>query len=177
MTRRTMTEWLAGSHGRPERVRAEWRERGVAVLPIGSRFDAVRLPDPLVHAAVGTADLGHNHTDFALGERLGGPVIHDGHGRNYYAIVPPGTVAEWRSAVCGVECLGRGTHLGIPALDLVAYDPAHPVYWAEVGPRPGYCDPASVAFLVRVGAARLAGFRQEQGQAQPLTSVSEEAPL
>lgn len=153
---RTMTEWLAGSDGRPEKVHAAWRKEGVALLAIGGRFDVVRLPEPLVQAAVGTVGLGHSHTDFALGERLDGPVIHDGHGRNYYPLVPPGTVHEWRSPAPGVECLGRGTHVGIPAPDLFAYDPTHPVYWAAVGPMSGYCDPSSVALLVRVGAARLA---------------------
>ncbi|WP_328930680.1 hypothetical protein OG429_40790 (plasmid) [Streptomyces sp. NBC_00190] len=155
MTRRTMADWLAGSHARPEQVRAEWRERGIAVLPIGSAFDAVRLPEQLVHAAVGDRALGQAYTDFALEVHLDGPVIHDGHGRNYYALVPAGTVSAWRSAA-GAECLGLGTHLGVPALDVHEYGPTHPVYWAAVGPRPAYCDPASVALLVRIGAARLA---------------------
>lgn len=160
-----MTEWLASSHAQPEQVRTAWREHGIAVLPIGSLFDAIRLPEELVHAAVGDRALGQAHTDFALGVHLEGPAIHDGHGKNYYAIVPAGTVHEWRSTALGVECLGRGTHLGVPALNIIEYQPTHPVYWAAVDPRPGHCDPASVALLVRIGAARLSEASEPQQRA------------
>jgi hypothetical protein len=151
-----MAGWLADSHDRPEQVRAEWRQRGVALIPIGRHFDVVRLPEPVVFAAICAETLTDVITDLALDESLDGPVIHDGHGRNYYAIVPAGTIREWRHTGLGVECLGPGTHFGVPAVDVQAYDATHPIYWATLGGTSRYCDPASVALLASIGAARLA---------------------
>lgn len=154
--KRKMADWLADSYGQPEQVRAEWRDRGVALIPIGRIFDAIRLPEPVVFAATDTEEQDYEHADAALAECLGGPVIHDGHGRNYYAIVPAGTVAEWRYSGLGVECLGPETHFGVPAVDIQGYDPTHPNYWATLGGPSRYCAPESVALLVCLGAARLA---------------------
>ncbi|MFI5617539.1 hypothetical protein [Streptomyces sp. NPDC051567] len=164
MSRRTMTDWLAGSHHQPGQVRAEWRERGISVLPVGHRFDAVRLPEPLVHAAVhpavhaagAPAGPCRAPAGTGLAGHLDGPVIHDGRGRTYYALVPPGTATTWRAAAPGVTCLGPGTHLGVPAEGLLEYHPAHPVHWTAATTRRRHCDPASVALLVRAGTARLA---------------------
>lgn len=152
----TMADWLADSHDRPQQVRAEWHQRGVALIPIGRQFDVIRLPEPIVFAAIAAESLTDVITDLALEESLEGPVIHDGHGRNYYAIVPAGTVREWRHTGLGVECLGPGTHFGVPAVDIKEYDATHPIYWATLGGTSRYCDPASVGLLVRIGAARLA---------------------
>ncbi|MET9606278.1 hypothetical protein ABZZ17_14570 [Streptomyces sp. NPDC006512] len=156
MTRSTMASWLTGSHDQPEQVRTQWRERGIVLLPIGRTFDAVRLPERLVFAALGTAGRDFAQTDSGLEESLGGPVIHDGHGRNYYALVPPGTVREWSCAAPGVECLGSGTYFGVPDPAVREYGATHPVYWATLGGGSRFRDPASVALLVRAGAARLA---------------------
>jgi hypothetical protein len=150
-----LADWLAGSHDHPEQVRAQWRERGIALVPLGGVFDAVRLPEPVVLAALLTDGDGCAHLDDALEETLRGPVVHDGHGRNYYAIVPPG-VREWRHSAHGVECLGSGTHFGVPAVGVRDYDATHPVHWATLGTSSRYCDPASVALLVRIASARLA---------------------
>ncbi|MEU9375263.1 hypothetical protein AB0D94_16010 [Streptomyces sp. NPDC048255] len=175
MTRQMMTDWLVGSHDQPEQVRTEWRERGIALLPIGRTFDAVRLPERLVFAALCTEGRSYAHTDFGLEESLGGPVVHDGHGRNYYAIVPAGTVREWRSCAPGVECLGSGTYFGVPAVDVLGYDVTHPVYWATLGAGSRFCEPASVALLVRVGVARLAEGESRPGSASA-EAGSERAP-
>lgn len=176
MTRRTMTDWLAASHDHPERVRAEWRERGIALVPIGRRFDAVRLPERLVFAALGTEGRSYAHTDFGLEDGLGGPVIHDGHGRNYYAIVPAGTVREWRSRAPGVECLGSGTYFGVPSVDVLEYDETHPVYWASLGGSSRFCEPASVSFLVRVGVARLAEIEESPHDGGSVSARTAKAP-
>ncbi|MFH8288359.1 hypothetical protein [Streptomyces sp. NPDC018059] len=60
----------------PRRGLQEWREAGVALLPLGSRFDAVRLPEALVHAAVRTTE--PQVIAERLAQRLPGPVIYDG---------------------------------------------------------------------------------------------------
>ncbi|MET9882584.1 hypothetical protein ABZZ20_05370 [Streptomyces sp. NPDC006430] len=173
---RMMTDWLAGSYGQPQQVRAEWRNRGVALIPIGRIFDAIRLPEPVVFAAVCNEGHDYAHADAALDESLGGPVIHDGHGRNYYAIVPAGTVSEWRFTGLGVECLGPGTHFGVPAVDVQEYDATHPIYWATLGGSSGFCAPASVALLVRIGAARLAEAEASQQGADARTLRTEQVP-
>ncbi|MCX4691052.1 hypothetical protein [Streptomyces sp. NBC_01408] len=176
MTRPTMSDWLAGGHDRPEQVRKEWRERGIVLLPIGRAFDAVRLPERVVFAALGTEGRSFAHTDFGLEESLGGPVIHDGHGRTYYAIVPPGTVREWRHCGLGVECLGHGTHFGVPAVDVLEYDATQPIYWATLGGPSKFCEPASVSLLVRVGAARLADAEGRRPGTKPPALRTARAP-
>ncbi|MCX4526431.1 MULTISPECIES: hypothetical protein [unclassified Streptomyces] len=148
-----MTDWLAGGHPDPGQAYAEWAERGVAVIPVGATFGAVRLPEAVVHAAVGSTD--RDDVGFALADRLDGPVIHDGRGRNYYALIRPDAHINWRTAATGVERLAPRTHLGVPAMSRCEYAPHTPIYWAVPGVRPGHCDPASIALLVRVGVARL----------------------
>ncbi|MFE5771457.1 hypothetical protein ACFQ7O_24190 [Streptomyces sp. NPDC056485] len=173
---RIFSDWLASSHSKPEEARADWRENGVTLMPIGRSFEAVRLPERLVRAALGTEEHSFAHTDFGLEESLGGPIIHDGHGRNYYAIVPAGTAAEWRSQVPGVECLTNGTYFGVPATDILEYNAAHPVYWATLGGSSRFCEPASVSLLVRVGAARLAESEGAEQGAESLPARTARAP-
>ncbi|MEV7542160.1 hypothetical protein [Streptomyces sp. NPDC089915] len=167
-TFRIFSAWLVGNHDAPDQAREDWRKTGITLMPIGRAFDVVRLPEPLVQAALGTEGRSFAHSDFGLEESLGGPVIHDGHGRNYYAIVPPGTVTEWRASAPGAECLSHGTYLGVPATGILEYDATHPIYWATLGGASRFCDPASVSLLVRVGSVRLAeaeGDRQGAGGA------------
>lgn len=173
---RNFRDWLASNHNRPEQARNEWRASGITLLPIGRAFDAVRLPERLVQAALGTEGRSPAHTDFGLEESLGGPVIHDGRGRNYYAIVPAGTSGEWRSSAPGVECLGPGAYFGVPAVDVLEHDATHPTYWATLGGPARFCEAASVSLLVRVGAARLAESEGEQQGAGSLPARSARAP-
>ena len=72
---RYITGWLARAHDHPERARTEWSRHGVALLPLGRRFSAVRLPGKLVVAAVGTTDAKAIAEELEF--RLDGPVIHD----------------------------------------------------------------------------------------------------
>ncbi|MCX5014874.1 hypothetical protein OG765_37070 [Streptomyces sp. NBC_00555] len=91
----TTADWYAHCLDDPRDAHTEWREYGVAVLPVGEYFEAVRLPGVLADAAAAsdvTAVVNH-----ALSELLEGPVIHDTRGRNYYALVEPGTRERWRS--------------------------------------------------------------------------------
>ncbi|MFI8104321.1 hypothetical protein [Streptomyces sp. NPDC086023] len=114
-----------------------------------------RLPENLVHAATESAD--HDHVGYLLTTRLDGPVIHDGRGRNYYALIRPEDRVAWHSTAVGVECLPPHTHLGVPATVRCEYTPQTPIYWAVPVVRPSFCDPASIGLLVRVGAARVSG--------------------
>ncbi|MFJ6935676.1 hypothetical protein [Streptomyces sp. NPDC101132] len=158
MSRRTaVAEWLAQSHDNPQQAHTEWAQRGIAVLPTGGRFGAVRIPEALVQAAVESTD--NDHVGYVLAEQLNGPVIHDGRGRNYYALLRPEDRLAWATTAPGVEYLPPRTHLGVPAAGLCQYTAATPIYWAVPVIRPSYCDLAALAMLVHVGAARLAEAR------------------
>ncbi|WP_079406081.1 hypothetical protein [Streptomyces sp. 3211] len=139
----------------PAAAHAAWREHGVAVLPLGVRFEAVRIPDGLVHGAVESSE--DRVVDLPLALALEGPVIHDARGRNHYALVAPGTALRWRSRGA-VECLGDGTHLGVPDPVRDRAAPGRCLYRA-VAPGAGahFCHVAAVRLLVRVGEARLTG--------------------
>ncbi|MFI7355053.1 hypothetical protein ACIBTP_14000 [Streptomyces avidinii] len=147
-------DWYARCLGDHAAAHAAWQEYGVAVLPLGVRFEAVRIPDGLAHAAVESTE--DRVVDLAFTLALEGPVIHDPRGRNRYALVEPGTAQRWRSRDA-VECLGYGTHLGVPGMGRDRSAPGRPLYWAAApGPGAYFCRVAAVRMLVRVGAARLA---------------------
>ncbi|MFE9845755.1 hypothetical protein [Streptomyces goshikiensis] len=149
----TLADWLADSHPDPRQVWADWVAHGVSIIPIGTLFSAVRIPEAIVHAAVETTSshrIGH-----ILADRLDGPVIHDGRGRNFYPLLRVEARLDWGTTAPDVEHLAPGTHLGVPALTLDRYTPATPIYWAVAGYSPRHCDTAATALLVRVGAARL----------------------
>lgn len=152
-TRTSMTEWLADSHPDPKQAYAEWESRGVAVIPVGVRFGAVRIPEAVVHAAVGSTDA--DEVGVALAEGLDGPVIHDARGRNFYALVRPEACMDWGSSFPGVERLAPQTHLGVPAIERCENTPKTPIYWAVPGIRPGHCDANATGLLIRAGAERL----------------------
>ncbi|WP_406341288.1 hypothetical protein [Streptomyces sp. NBC_00648] len=120
---RTVTDWLASAHPVPAQARREF-DVGIALVPTGTKFDAIRLPADVVHAAASSED--PDAVAVFLAETLpGGAVIHDAYGVGvwYYALVPPGTYADWR--VPGVECLRPGTWLGVPRPDLTARPGPH----------------------------------------------------
>lgn len=142
--------WLANAHTDPVAAHEEWADRRLAVLPLGVRFDAVRIPADVLYAALvnvrpaGVAPL--------LEQVLGGPVIQDAE-RWFYPLLPVGPAARWRSREA--DYLGSDTWLGVPQIDQLAPPGA---YWVVPVRKPGrLCDLARVAELVAVGAARLAG--------------------
>ena len=126
--RRLATEhWLmatcpAASH---ERLRMEWQENGVALLPLGTLFSAVRIPGRLIFATALTED--REEVDAFLDDALrGGPVICAPHGSRYYALVPGSVSRTWREAAkewrsADVEVLGIGSYLGVPRVDATGY--------------------------------------------------------
>lgn len=145
-----ITAWLARAHPHPEQAHAEWNERGVALLPLGARFSVVRLPERLVHAAVGSTDL--DTVEAALAERLQGPVIRDtfANGRPYYPLI------QWHAGVVwetdeDAPCLGEGTYMGVPSLGRVT-PPG--TYWL-IRPRVegDLCRPEAVQRLIQQARA------------------------
>ncbi|MFD9561049.1 hypothetical protein [Streptomyces sp. NPDC059994] len=144
---RAVTDWLASAHHVPAQARREF-DVGIALVPTGGKFDAIRLPAPVVHSAAGSQD--PDAVASFLAEVLkDGAVIHDAYGVGvwYYALVPPGTHTHWQ--VAGVECLRPGTWLGVPRVDLTARPGPH---WA-LPPRTvgSVCAARAVADLVALG--------------------------
>ncbi|MBJ3806747.1 hypothetical protein JGB26_06385 [Streptomyces flavofungini] len=130
----------------PRQAESEWARHGVALLPLGVRFDAVRVPARRVHDAVGSAEPAT--VAEALAEWLHGPVIRAARTGSgfYYVLVAPDT--PWRGAE---DRLGTGTYLAVPRIGR----PVSPVtYWAVPPPRRGsLCDPAFLSALLAVAPA------------------------
>ncbi|GGQ02441.1 hypothetical protein ACFFKE_28135 [Streptomyces mutabilis] len=150
---RAIAQWLAQTDPNPERIRREWAAQGVALVPLGERFAAVRMAAYIVHAAVRTADKAGVAT--ALGELLGGSIIHDRRvgGGTYYALIQGHAGLVWAYDDLA-SCLGHGTYLGIPRLD--RQQPPG-TYWV-VPPRfdGDLCAPRDITALMREGRGRLA---------------------
>lgn len=153
-----ITAWLARAHDHPETAHNEWTKHGVALLPLGRRYSAVRLPGNLVTAAIGTTDAKAIAEELEF--RLDGPVIHDSLaiGRPYYALI------QWHAGVVwdggeDTPCLGDGVHLGVPRIQRVQ-PPG--TYWIVRPRREGdLCRPEAVQRLIRDGRAALAAEQAE----------------
>lgn len=146
-----------------DRIRTEWREYRVAMLPLGTLFSAVRIPERVVHAVARTDD--RRMVDEFLAAALGdAPVISDPRGRRYYVLVPASMPARWHEAADAwrtafdVDCLGRDAYLGVPKVEATALDPqAWASYWAVPMSSAGMlCEPQDVARLLAAAARRLA---------------------
>ncbi|MGW2489456.1 hypothetical protein ACWCV9_19885 [Streptomyces sp. NPDC001606] len=158
--RLAVEQWLmatcpAASH---ERIRAEWQENGVALLPLGTLFSAVRIPGRLVFAMALTDDA--EEVDAVLDDALrSGPVICDPQGRRYYALVPASMARSWKEAAAewrakaGVEVLGNGTYLGVPQVGRTRCLPgAGASYWSvPMRSAAELCAPLAVARLIAAG--------------------------
>lgn len=153
----TVERWLLSAlpeFGRT-RARDEWNEYGVAVLPLGTLFSAVRLPALLVHAVA--ASTVPEDIDDVLTEALnGGPVICDLRRGRYYALVPAGVPTAWQDAAedwrrADVEVLGRGWYVGVPRTD--ATEPGlTDSYWSVPMPSAAIlCTALGVARLIAAG--------------------------
>lgn len=151
------THWLLstlGEHGR-DHAREEWDKNGVALLPLGTLFSAVRIPGHLVHTLAGTDSL--EDVDAFLAHALdGGPVICNRNGARYYALVKASLPVTWYRAVddwrasADVDCLGRGSFLGVPRSDAVGPTSGPwESYWSMPMTSPAVlCPPLSVARLI-----------------------------
>lgn len=155
--RQATSQWLLATHPQPEQARREWTENTVALLPLGTLFSAVRIPQALLFAIAGR--MSHQETDAFLADALkGGPVICDPRQRRYWALVPGSMPAKYTAAAegwmdLGVECQGRGWYLGVPRVDVVDLNPeAWTSYWAVPMPSAGeLCAPLTVARLIAAG--------------------------
>lgn len=140
-----------------KRARAEWREQGVAMLPLGTLFSTVRIPGQLLIALTATRDAAV--LDEFLREAFeGGPVICDPRRNCYYALVPASVPRTWQDAANdwredGVDVLGRGTIFGVPHVEATSYDPAgRASYWSVLMDSPAMlCAPLLVARLIAAG--------------------------
>ncbi|WP_369217251.1 hypothetical protein [Streptomyces flavofungini] len=144
-----VADWLARSQRAPELAAREWTETGVALLPLGRRFDAARLPQALVQVAVGVTV--PHETAVRVARLLDGPVIYDDRamGGTYYALMRPPGFRTWEHQAVA-PCLSHGTFLGVPRLDRV--EPPG-TYWVAPPKFAGdLCEPATVAAVVRSGS-------------------------
>ncbi|KUF17245.1 hypothetical protein AT728_15555 [Streptomyces silvensis] len=133
--------WLARAHPVPRQAEAEWANSGVALLPLGVLFDAIRVPGRLIHTAAGSDD--RNVVAQALDAWLHGPVVRDARTGSgcYYVLIAPDTV--WEGAA---DRLSTGTYLGVPR---VGRQVSPVTFWAVPPQDPGQlCDPAHLAALL-----------------------------
>jgi hypothetical protein len=143
----SIANWLARSLDAPEVARQEWRRGRLAMLRTGGVFDAIRVPQELVHAAVGSTD--PEVVSGALAE-LCGPVICD-RATWYYALVLPGTSETWRSPLAQVR--GMGGWLGVPPIGITEPEG---VYWSVPPLRAGgLCATEAVTALLAIGRDQL----------------------
>jgi hypothetical protein len=143
-TERAITEWLARAHPTPDQAHEEWAHGGVALLPLGHRFAAVRLTSQLVETALATIDPATIAEQ--LEERLDGPVIHDTRsaGQPYYALIEWHAGLVWDDTVA--PCLSSAWHMGVPHISRVK-PPG--TYWLVSPRREGdLCRPEAVRKLV-----------------------------
>ncbi|MEU2562828.1 hypothetical protein ABZ626_26315 [Streptomyces longispororuber] len=134
------TAWLADADPRPHKVWAEWEQHGVALIPLGRRFDAVRVPAERMHAAAGS-DTPRTVAD-ALRSWLEGPVLRDLRSSlgPYYVLIAPD--ADWGGPD---DRLSTDVFLGVPR-------PGHPTMltrWIVEPQAPGHlCDPRYLRALL-----------------------------
>ncbi|RCH68749.1 hypothetical protein DT019_08750 [Streptomyces sp. SDr-06] len=147
--RDTIRDWLAASLNRPGDAHQQWKDGHIAVLALGRRFSAVRLPEALV-CAVAAAE---GSTVSSILRTLNGPVIHDPYGHRFYALVPSSPGSELGPYA---KHLGLGHYLGVPRVGDHEPDGTHASYWVVPLRAPhALCDPARLATLIETGAAAL----------------------
>lgn len=144
-----IAEWLARAADDPEQARGQWTTQGVALLRCGRRFDAVRIPADLVHAALGTDEA--PIIAAALPFDLGGPVILDRS--HYYALIFGHSGMVWDEGD-DTPRLGPDTYLGVPRLDRMTPPGAHwvvpPQFDGDV------CRPNTVRLFIARARTKLA---------------------
>lgn len=147
--------WLVGAAADEMEARRDWTNRGVAVLKCGILFRALRMPEGLVQAAVGTTD--PDAVDARLAQALlGGPVVHDTTARTYSALLAAdaGPTPSLKQAGTGFLA---DDFIGIPDPSLTrAADGVR--YWSvPLAEGFGLCSVPAVAQLVEVGRYRIIG--------------------
>ncbi|MEU1021568.1 hypothetical protein ABZ366_05565 [Streptomyces sp. NPDC005904] len=141
--------WLACAQQAPEQARREWADTGVALLPLGRRFEAARLPARLVLAAVDTYD--PPEITERLTRFLNGPAFFDGRamvGTFDILMRTHRTGHVWKYQDIAPR-LGVGNYLGVPRMGRTKPPGTH---WV-VPPRfeGDLCEPATVEALIGFG--------------------------
>jgi hypothetical protein len=176
--RLAVERWLLSAHPSPRLPRTEWSRHGVALIPLGGLFSAVRIPGRLVQALAESTDPAD--IDAFLSDAFDdGPVICDTRGPRYYVLVPAGVPHTWHDAADDwrrddVESLGRGAYLGVPHPTAVEF-PTRGVasYWSVPMRSAGrLCAPLTVARLIAAGAHVLADLEAVWPAAAPLTRAA-----
>ncbi|WP_229697333.1 hypothetical protein [Streptomyces lasiicapitis] len=126
--RGAIADWFARAHPSPREAVAEWANRGVTLLPLGVRFDAVRVPAERIHDAVCSENPKTVAT--ALDDWLCGPVVRDlrASSGDYYVLVAP--EAEWHGEE---QRLGKGSFLVVPRIGNLSMI----THWVVPPRRPG----------------------------------------
>jgi hypothetical protein len=127
--------WLAASASNPGQAQRAWLDSGIALLPAGVLWDAVKLDAWLVHQAVGDS-APELVRGVLAGLGIDGPVIAE-RSRPYYVLVPVGTAAIWDAH--GTECLSVATYLTVPAISRTR--PPGPYWLQPPDGSGGLCDP------------------------------------
>jgi len=147
--------WLLAAARDREEAREQWRQPdGIALLPCGQRFSAVRIPARVVWAALKTDVL--RDVDERMNKWFdGGAVLMDLHSHMYYALVPSEAEWTWTDRECpGVGLLGGNSLLGIPAVQRT--EPRGRAYWCMPMETPGdLCHLDEVEQLVTEGCRSL----------------------
>ncbi|MFH9677800.1 hypothetical protein ACH4L5_36955 [Streptomyces sp. NPDC017405] len=122
-------QWLLRAADSPSAAAMEWQRHGVAVLPAGRQWDAVRAPYTAIDREFdrGTAPVELLRRLETLG--VAGPVFCDSHRPYVYFLVPPGTDRHWPADAGEAQCLG-GTppyvrHVVVPRPDILL----PPLFW------------------------------------------------
>ncbi|GGV13508.1 hypothetical protein [Streptomyces spectabilis] len=137
---RAVSQWLAEADPRPGKVWAEWEKHGIALLPLGRRFDAIRVPAERIHAAADSDKPEVVAT--VLHAWIDGPVFRDFRSSMgpYYVLISTG--ADWDGPD---ERLTTDTYLGVPR-------PGHSTMlsrWVVLPSHPGaLCDTRHVQTLL-----------------------------
>ncbi|MGW4301800.1 hypothetical protein ACWEHT_18775 [Streptomyces sp. NPDC004646] len=118
--------WLSGTHAQPQVVLRSWTRFGSALLPLGGRFGAVRIPADILHTAVDSDD--DKVIAAAARDTLRGPIIAGAFARQraYWALAPWRPLTYWPDFLTSTPYLGPGHHLTVPSLTRV--NPPIP-YW------------------------------------------------
>ncbi|MGW1463824.1 hypothetical protein ACWCPT_05650 [Streptomyces sp. NPDC002308] len=139
--------WRSNPTARRGASARSWRFDDVTVVPLGSGYEAVRIPAATVRAAAGSE--AWPEVAGRLAELLDGPAFYT---TTYlYALVPVGTAHGW-SYGPAAPCLSRSTYLGVPQLPRAGVPQPGHTGWLQPPRHPGdLCAPAAVAALVELG--------------------------
>ncbi|MEV0266750.1 hypothetical protein AB0I49_36125 [Streptomyces sp. NPDC050617] len=125
---------------------SEWWRRGVALFLVGPAWDAVKLPERLVHGVAAGSGRGRVRA-MLHGLGVTGPVARVG--ASYVVLVPPGTAAEWNAAAECVSTTAREAHyMGLPSPHSCEGPRAH---WV-IPPNDTFSPASTVRAVIAAGA-------------------------